>query len=230
MRTPKLLFKSLAIMVLMIVPMLLTSVPASAKNPSSGFKWIYTYTASNNSGVLEVIIYDGGKATVSHYPSICTQQGDHIACDVDIQASINSALAAAGLAETAPPETMYPEIFAQVTGKFSQPDVKGTVVSHPSLLFDLAANGNNVEFLSDWSGVEGNSDSFKYKRNRTYEMTTAFQPGRFDHFVNARPENSEGAAAAELPFQLSGTTFNFYQPKGFTLFKVVVDPGRPGWG
>lgn len=231
MRTP-IFYKSIAIIALIIAPLLLTSLPAAAQSQSQGFKWEYKYTASTNTGVLTVIIVEEAKQTVYTYPSNCVQQSDHIACDVDIQAAVNNSLSTSGMQETAPTEMTYPEIFAEVTGKIHDRGIDAVLVSHPSLLVHLATskNGAKAEFSTDWSGVEAESGYIRYRRGKAHKMTTAFEPSRFEHFVNERPKHAHGASAAELPFRLSGTTFEIYQPSGFTLIEFIVDPGKPGFG
>lgn len=225
--------KSIALIALFIASLfLLNSSAHAAGSKATGFKWLYEYTASSNTGLLTVTIYEGNKATQYTHPSICTAMSDHIACDVNIQEAVNQAYANNNLVENAPAVRMYPEIFTEITGRFNTPGLNATIVSHPSLEVNLstATTAARAQFTTDWSGTQGTSNAFKYKKNKTYQMTTAFDTGQFIHLVNDKVNGSENAGTGLLPFQLNGTTFRIYQPKGFDLYKFIVDPAKNGFG
>lgn len=233
MHTLTLILKPTALIALFIATLILFSSPVSAADSkATGFKWIYEYTASNNTGLLTITVYEDNKATVYTHPSICTVMSDHVACDVNIQDAANQAYANSGLTENAPVVGMYPEIYAEVRGEFNQLGIDATIVSHPSLEFNIATSKTKraAQFTTDWSGLKASSKSFGYKANKAYQMTTAFEPGKFMHLVNTKANKTENASAAEIPFQLNGTTFRIYEPKGFNLYKFIVDPAKNGFG
>lgn len=233
MYTPKHIVKSTALIALFIASIFLLNSPAhAATGKSTGFKWIYEYFASSNTGVLTITIYEGSKATVYTHPSVCTIMSDHVACDVNIQDAANQAYSNSNLPEDAPNVGMYPEIYTEASGRFSAAGVDATLVSHPSLDFNIATSTTKrtAQFTTDWSGLQASSKSFNYKRNKSYKMTTAFETGTFTHFVNTQVNNVENAGTGLIPFQLNGTTFRIYQPKGFDLYKFIVDPAKNGFG
>lgn len=233
MYTIKSMLKSTAIIALLIAALFSFSAPATAANSkTTGFKWIYEYFANSNTGILTITIYEENKSTDYTYASTCTTRADHVACDVDIQAAANQAFASSGLSDTAPVIERYPAIYAEAIGSFSQRGIDATLVSHPSLTFDVATAKTKrvAQFSTDWSGIQASSKSFGYKNNKQRQMITAFDGGKFMHIVNNTLINRHNAGAAELPFQLDGTTFTIYDVKGFDLYKFIVDPAKNGFG
>lgn len=225
--------KSTVMIALFIAAAFAFSTPASAASgKTTGFKWIYEYFANSNTGILTVTVFAENKSTDYTYTSICSTQSDHVACAVNIQDAVNQAYASSGLAESAPTVTRYPAIYTEVLGEFSQTGIDATLVSHPSLVVNLSTSETKrtAQFATDWSGIQASSKSFSYKRNKVYQMTTAFDSNKFLHLVNTRLKNQESAGAAELPFQLDGTTFRIYKVKGFDLHKFIVDPAKNGFG
>lgn len=233
----KLILKLTLVTLLIFVSACLPSQSVSAKgNQSSNFKWIYRYDHTTQIGKLHVYLLD--RATCQEksevvFTSMCVDNGDHVACEVDIQERINEMLDDAGEKDSAPAVDYYPSIYAEVTGTFdkSHATVDDSVIGHPSIDFDIEASQKHASarFSTQWANTASASNAFSITKG-TQTMLATYGANRFHHIGNATHIDTQYVGVGAIPFQLDQTTFRFYNLPGFQLETAEIDPSKCGWG
>lgn len=233
----KSILQSALVVALCLAATAVFSPSVDASGNQANFKWVYHYDAAQNEGTLTVTIYDAAcqVPTGTHvFPSVCKVNGNHIACDVNIQEAANQAYAREGYDPQAPSAQSYPFIFAEVVGKMSRYSsrISGTIIDHPSLHYSIQTSpaSRSAQFNTNWTGASARSDFFNYNTSTLHAMRTTFGDSKFAHTENRNKINIHNSPASQLPFLLHDTTFEIYEPSGFELDNFTIDPPRCGFG
>ncbi|MEM7802306.1 MAG: hypothetical protein AAF633_24145, partial [Chloroflexota bacterium] len=232
----------IAVSLIALCMVLMSSQSADAAGYRVGHTWKFTYDHSSMGGEVEVTIARYEISThnivqIYHQETFgvdCNENkygNGEVDCDLDIQGNIEEAYANTGYSGMMVNSVEgYSDFYVETYGIWTALSLNSptTVVSHPSITYGMKAKSGKVTTYTDFSNTvsKGISPSYSPSGGVPYRMESHFQQSNGNFFIEYSVAESAGKetvlGSESVPsqlyhFLLSPSTITISPPAGFDL-------------